>query len=32
MNQLSYDEKVLMVRQRYKNGKDIYTYMTERRK
>ena len=29
---LNYNDKVSMIRNRYKSTKDIYLYMTERRK
>ena len=32
MNQLSYDEKVHLIRQRFRSGKDLHTYLTTKRK
>ena len=32
MEKLSYQDKVMMIRQRYKTTKDLHTYMSERRK
>ena len=29
---LNYNDKVSMIRNRYKSTKDLHTYMTERRK
>ena len=32
LENLNYNDKVSMIRNRYKSTKDIYIYMTERRK
>lgn len=32
IEQLSYQDKISIIRSRYKSTKDLYVYMTERRK
>ena len=32
IEQLSYQDKISMIRSRYKSTKDLWTYMVERRK